>query len=121
MKYRLAKQLPLLFALALTGSFPAMAQDEPIYGRQLMTEQERNEYREQMQNMKTEQEREAFRSQHHEEMKKRAKERGVTLPEEPRERGGKGMGMEHGQGMDHGQKKGMGQGMGGGQGMGKNR
>ena len=68
-------------------------QDRQIYGSQLMTQQERNEYRAQMHNAKTAQEREQIRKEHHERMKVRAKEKGVTLPDEPPARGmGGGMG-----------------------------
>jgi hypothetical protein len=57
--------------------------DGDIYGSQLMTQQERNEYRARMQNAQTEQERERIRAEHHERMQARAKERGVTLPDKP--------------------------------------
>lgn len=62
-----------------------------IYGSQLMTRQERNEYRTKMRSMKTQQEREAYRLEHHKQMQERAKERGVTLPDMP-PAAGKGMG-----------------------------
>jgi hypothetical protein len=61
---------------------------ERIYGSELMTEKERNEYRERIRNAKTEQEREKIRSEHHEKMMVRAKEKGVTLPDEPPAKGG---------------------------------
>ena len=81
-------------------------QDRQIYGSQLMTQQERSEYRVQMRNAKTAQEREQIRKEHHERMKVRAKEKGVTLPDEPPARGmGGGMGPGGG---------GMGPGMGNG-------
>jgi len=64
---------------------------DQIYGSQLMTQEERNAYRNQMRNAKTAQEREQIRKEHHEQMKVRAKEKGVTLPDEPPARGG-GMG-----------------------------
>lgn len=64
---------------------------EQIYGSQLMTQQERAEYRAKMRAAKTAEELEKIRSEHHEHMKERAKERGVTLPDEPPARGG-GMG-----------------------------
>jgi len=57
--------------------------DQDIYGSQLMTVQERNEHRAKMRAAKTEQERERIRAEHHEQMKVRAKERGVTLPDVP--------------------------------------
>lgn len=72
---------------------PAFAADrqEQIYGSQLMTRQERDEYRAQMRAATTAQEREQIREQHHERMKERARAQGVTLPDEPPpRRGGKG-------------------------------
>lgn len=53
------------------------------YGWQLMTPAERSAYRQKMRNLKTARERDALRNQHHEEMQKRAKERGMTLPDMP--------------------------------------
>jgi hypothetical protein len=65
---------------------------ERIYGSDLMTEQERIEYREKMRSMNSEQERNAFRAQHHEEMKRRAREMNMEIPDEvPAKPGGKGM------------------------------
>ncbi|MDR9436099.1 MAG: hypothetical protein RI563_04440 [Thiohalophilus sp.] len=126
MKYYLARHIPLLLALSLSAPFVS-AQEEQIYGQQLMTEQERAEHREQMRNMDSEEERKAFRQEHHERMQQRAEERGVTLPDEPGQRGKgmnqsqqkKGMGHEKGRGMDQGRGQGMGGGKGSGQG--KNR
>ena len=57
--------------------------DRDIFGSKLMTAQERNEYRNRMRAAKTVQEREQIRAEHHERMKVRAKERGVTLPDAP--------------------------------------
>lgn len=68
---------------------------ERIYGSELMTQQERNEYRTRMRALKTQEEREQFRKEHHERMKERAKERGVTLPDEPPAKG-RGMGPRYG-------------------------
>ncbi len=74
-------------------------QDKDIYGWKLMTTEEREAYRERMRAAKTMEEREQIRKEHHEEMKKRAKEKGVTLPDEPPPRGmGKGMGPGGGMG-----------------------
>jgi len=53
-----------------------------IYGSQLMTEQERMEYREKMLRLKTAREREAYRLEHHKKMQIRAREKGVKLPDE---------------------------------------
>jgi hypothetical protein len=72
--------------------------DEPIFGSQLMTEQERIEHRNRMRSLKTYEEREAFRLEHHKKMLERAKARGVMLPEEPMPRGGMMMGPGGGMG-----------------------
>ncbi len=93
---------------------PLRAADEPVYGYQLMTEQERAEHQAKMRSFQTEQEREAYRQQHHKMMQERARAQGITLPDEPMPRG-QGRGMGPGQGMG----KGMGPGMGRGQGMGQ--
>lgn len=99
-------------ALVLTSGF-AFADDQEysqkqdktqkkewIYGSQLMTEQERAEHRSKMHAAKTAEEREQIRKEHHERMKARAKERGVSLPDEPPAKG-KGM-MGPGGGMGSG-------------------
>lgn len=67
----------------------------PIYGSRLMTEEERMQYRDRMMAAKTPEEREQIRREHHEKMKERAREKGLTLPDEP---GSKGMGYGHGPG-----------------------
>ena len=54
-----------------------------IYGGQLMTPDERKEHRAKMGAAKTAAEREHVRKEHHERMKARAREHGVTLPDEP--------------------------------------
>jgi hypothetical protein len=77
-----------------------------VYGRQLMSEQERNQYRKQMRAAKTDKERAQIRAEHHERMQVRAKERGVTLPDEPPAMGsGMGGGMGAGSGMGAGGKR----------------
>lgn len=78
----LATALSLPAALALAAD-----RQEPIYGSQLMTQQERNEYRDRMRAAKTVQEREQIRADHHERMKERAQARGVAIPDEPPTRG----------------------------------
>lgn len=82
---------------------------DQIYGSQLMTNQERLEYRKKITSANTAEERERIRSEHHAMMKERAKERNITLPDEP-SAGGAGMsdGMHRGGGM--GQGGGMGSG-----------
>lgn len=62
-----------------------------VYGWQLMTNAERNEYRLHRRSLKTQREREACRIEHHRLMQERARERGVTLPQTPPV-AGKGMG-----------------------------
>jgi len=83
---------------------------EMVYGRELMTDQERQEERMKMRSM-TNEEREQYRAEKHERMKERAKEQGKVIPDEPGERG---KGMQQGQGMRQGKGMGQGQGMGGG-------
>ena len=56
---------------------------ELIYGSQLMTREERTEYRAKMRSLKTKEEREALRMEHHQQMQERAKARGKTLPDMP--------------------------------------
>lgn len=97
------KQLLVICALAWALPFsagaalavePAPVQqqaEEQVYGSQIMTPQERAEHRAKMRAAKTAEEREQIRKEHHDRMKIRAKERGVTLPDEPPQ-GGAGMG-----------------------------
>lgn len=99
---------PAPVQLAQQGGGASMGQ---IYGSQLMTQQERLQYREQMRNARTAQEREQIRARHHAEMQARARKRGITLPDEaPADRGS---GMGGGMGVP-GMGGGMGRGMGGG-------
>ena len=110
----------LLLGLSAALAAPAFAADDaPIYGSQLMTQQERQEFRTRMRNAASAEEREQIRNEHHEQMRKRAAEMGVELPEQPPARGGKGMGP--GQGMGPGKGMGQGGGMGGGMGGGKGK
>ena len=82
----------LAAALTLSAGVSLGAdQQETIYGSQIMTQQERTEYRTKMRAVKTAEEREQIRKEHHERMKERAKAQGITLPDEPPARGG-GMG-----------------------------
>lgn len=66
--------------------------DRDIYGHQLMTQQERNSFRQKMMSAKTMQEREQIRNEHHKMMQARAKEKGINLPDEPPANRGPGMG-----------------------------
>ena len=85
----------LMLALAMGGlSSAVMADEAPVYGSQLMTNQERMEHRNKLRAAKTAEEREQIRLQHHEQMQLRAKEKGVTLPDAPPAMGGgQGRGM----------------------------
>lgn len=58
-------------------------EQEQVYGSQIMTQQERIEFRARMSAATTAEEREQIRKEHHEQMQARAKERGVTLPDSP--------------------------------------
>jgi len=91
--------------LLLAQSIP----EEPVYGSQMMTEQERNEHRAQLRAAKSEEERDQIRRAHHDHMRHRAQERGVTLPEEPAARGG-GTGLGPGPGAGPGGGMGVGRG-----------
>ena len=89
--------LAILAIVATTSSLwfgAAQAQDQvqaqvQIYGSQLMSTAERTEYQSKMRTLKTDKERDAFRLDHHETMKVRAAEKGVTLPETPQGAGSK--------------------------------
>jgi hypothetical protein len=85
-----------ILALGLPGV--SLAANDPVYGWEIMSEQERMEHREKMQSMKTAEERERYRMEHHKKMEQRAKEQGVTLKEPQR----KGSGMGEGRGMHEG-------------------
>lgn len=58
-------------------------EQEQVYGSQIMTQQERIEFRARMSAATTAEEREQIRKEHHDQMQARAKERGVTLPDSP--------------------------------------
>ena len=80
-----------------------------IYGSQLMTPAERTEYQTKMRALKTDKERDAFRLDHHDKMKVRAAEQGVTLPNSP-PAAGAGPKATPGQGVGPGSGMGAGQG-----------
>lgn len=118
MKRKPAIYVALVCLLLLTSSFALAAnqaneqeriqtqEQEHVYGSQMMTEQERNEYRTRMNAAKTNQEREQIRMEHHERMKERAKEQGVSMPDSPPpSRGGMGGGMGSGMGGGKGKNK----------------
>ena len=97
----------LVGVLAVAGT--VQAQDAPqdrtrqevqdrnrIYGSQLMTPQERAEYRERIRNM-TPSQRAQFRMEHRRRMDRRAKKRGIQLPSQG---GSPGMGGQGGGGRE---------------------
>ncbi|MBE0621299.1 MAG: hypothetical protein IH605_11955, partial [Burkholderiales bacterium] len=89
----------LTAALFLPAAVAGAADQQQIYGSQLMTQQERNEYSARMRAAKTAAEREQIRLEHHAQMTERARARGMTLPDEPSGRGRGGPGMGQGGGM----------------------
>ena len=114
----------LMLTLAMSAAASVQAQDqtgdpmqsrdqvqtqdrERIYGFELMTPQERNEYHARMRALNTEQEREVFRLEHHEKMQERARAQGKTLPDTPPAGRGPGMGpgMGPGGGMGPGYRR----------------
>lgn len=97
---------------------PAQAQPL-IYGSQLMSNAERSEYQSKIRLLKTDKDRDAFRLDHHEKMKVRAAEKGITLPAVPP---GAGPGTKTGTGIGTGVGAGQGwpaNSSGGGKGAGK--
>lgn len=93
-----------IVAAGLGMTVAAQAEDEFIYGRELMTEQEMAEHRARMRSFNTEQEREMYRLEHHQRMQERARQQGKVLPDEPGPRGkGMGVGPRDGSGMGQGQ------------------
>ena len=103
----------LISASALVSmGVDVFAQDQAqvqIYGSQLMTSAERTEYQTKMRALKTDKERDAFRLDHHDKMKVRAAEKGVTLPNSP-PAAGTGPKVTTGQGVGPGSGMGAGQG-----------
>ena len=77
-----------------------------LFGRDLMTEQERLILRERLRNARTGEERERIRAEHHERMRERAEAQGFTLPEEPMAGGGPRSGGMPGQGWGGGRGRG---------------
>ena len=76
-------------------------EQEQMYGSQLMTEQEREEYQMRMRTAETAEDRERIRNEHHEQMKERAQNQGVSIPNDPPDRGMR-RGMGSGGGMGQG-------------------
>ena len=86
MRRHLVMTTAFAFALlvpAVAGAQTATSDGPPVYGSQLMTEQERQEQRQRMRNATSEEERQQIRAEHHNRMQERARQQGVTLPEQP--------------------------------------
>ncbi|ABB24773.1 hypothetical protein Plut_1931 [Pelodictyon luteolum DSM 273] len=96
---------PVVMQPKAAAPAPASAKvtEEPIYGSQMMTPAERNDYRMRMRAATTDEARQKLRLEHHTLMQERAKERGMTLPDMP-PAGGGGMGPGMGGGMGGGKK-----------------
>ena len=109
----LAMMVAMFMGVSVGSTAAYSADKEMVYGRDLMTEQERREGRQKMRAM-SDTEREQYRIEKHERMKERAKEQGKEIPDEVGERGGKGQGQGMGKGGGQGRR--MGGGMGGGRG-----
>jgi len=106
------KHIPMLaLSLCMAWAIPAQADNsvqsgdqiqaqerDRVYGSELMTPQERNEYHARMRSLNTEQEREAFRLEHHKRMQERANAQGKALYDMPPQGQGGGMGSGMGQG-----------------------
>jgi len=103
MRYSIYMVMMLVVSFLLSPTV-ASADDnqERVYGRELMTEQERKEERQKMRSM-SEDDREQYRAEKHERMKERAKEQNKIIPDEPGMRG-KGMRQGQGQGMGGGRR-----------------
>ena len=71
---------PTLGDAAGTGAGGVPYGPNNVFGWQLMTQQERTNYQNQMRNAATQQEREKIESQHRQEMQQRARDRNITLP-----------------------------------------
>ena len=83
----LIRSLFVTACISLAAS--AMANEiEPVYGSQLMTQEERLAHQAQMRNASSAEERERIRQQHHEKMRLRAKEKGVPFSDQPPEQRG---------------------------------
>jgi hypothetical protein len=99
----------------LAATIPTQSQEgaanqeeqNPIYGVQLMTEQERAEFRSKMRAAKTLEEKELIRNENHKAMQERAESHGMVLPDQqPKNTDGNnqtGKMMDKGRGMDKGE------------------
>lgn len=88
------------FSFVIAGTALATAQtQEPIYGGQLMTQQEIRDYQEKIRSASSDEERQQIRREHRREMQERAKRKGVVLRDQPIVPGMR-MGVRSGEGGD---------------------
>lgn len=87
MKQRTLNTFAFSSVLVATVGFGIVAAEDTVYGRDLMTEQERAEHRERMRQYESESEREKYRNEHHKRVQEQAMEQGVKIPDEPSQRG----------------------------------
>jgi hypothetical protein len=99
-----ALSLTLGMGPLFSADLVANAAQEQVYGSQLMTRQERIEYRARLSAASTDEEKARISAEHHERMMERAKQRGVRLPNTPPAIGG-GMGPGGGAGMGAGRNR----------------
>lgn len=96
----MSKKLIFSVLLCLAGSALAadqvqtreQTQNRQTVGRQMMTDEERNEQQSKMRSAASNEEREKIRAEHHEKMKERAREKGMSIPDSPPRQGGGGRG-----------------------------
>lgn len=93
--------LVLAAGLALAAESTPQTPKDPVYGSQLMTQQERAAHRAKMRVARTPEEKAQVRAEQHERMQERARQLGVELPANPPAAGG-GMGPGPGGGMGMG-------------------
>lgn len=112
LKSNLVKALCLASLFALPISSAMAMEEDPIYGSQLMTQQELQLHRQEMRSAKTPEAREQIRQENHQRMRLRAREKGINLPENPPAERGQinqqnhsGSGMDTGSGMGSGNNR----------------
>lgn len=77
-----------ILLLSHSARAETQAVNPPIFGSKLMTNEERDQYRERMRAAQTIEERERIRREHHQAMRERARAQGISLPDDPPARGG---------------------------------
>ena len=101
------KSLLFIFTLSMILPTTSVFAEDQVYGWQMMSERERNEYHTKMQSMNTEAEKNRYRLEHHKLMEQRAAKQGKTLSDMPQKNmdvSGSGGGMGSGGGGGGGRK-----------------